>query len=202
MSKVLDHPDIRAVRTRTLLKEALLTLMTDKNIDQIRIKEITEKAGVNRVTYYDHFSTKEELLTELIDDVLLEYADIIESMPVISKSKRAPIEYMKTIRLSVGHIKKHHIFYSLMLLTSGVPNFSNRLHDQMSESLHQFMHRVEQIDPDLEIELLVSWIVGGAIGMYKYWLNNGMRQSEEELSRQMLKIALASSQVFNLRSLS
>ncbi|MCQ6559398.1 TetR/AcrR family transcriptional regulator [Paenibacillus mendelii] len=191
-----QNTDLRVMRTRGQLKAALLSLLLEKTFDEIKIKEIAEKAGVNRVTYYDHYSSKEEILTELIEDVLNEYADIIEGMPVIPPSHGPSVEFMKTIRLSVGHIKKHSDFYGIMLLKNGVPDFTNRLHDQMSQSLHQSVHQMARVHPDIEFDLFVDWIIGGAIGVYKYWLQNGMRQTEEEISRQLLKIALASSQVF------
>lgn len=199
MSKASNYPDARVVRTRALLKSALLSLLTEKTFDEIKIKEIAEKAGVNRVTYYDHYSSKDELLAELTEDVLAEYADIIEGMPSVSLSQWPSVELIQTIKFSVGHIKKHSDFYTIMLLTNGVPDFSNRLHEQMSRSLHQSMQRIGLIDPDIEFDLFVDWIIGGAIGVYKHWLQNGMRQTEEEISRQLLKITLASSQVFNHR---
>ncbi|AJS58453.1 TetR/AcrR family transcriptional regulator [Paenibacillus sp. IHBB 10380] len=199
MSKVHDYPDVRVVRTRKLLKSALLSLLDVKTFDEIKIKEIAEKAGVNRVTYYDHYSTKGELLSELIEDVLSEYEDIIEGIQAVTHSQWPSAEYMKTIRLSVGHIKKYCDFYRIMLLTHGVPDLSNRLHNQMSQSLHHVMRRMNHVHPDIESDLLVNWIIGGAIGVYKYWLQNGMRQSEEEISRQLLKITLASYQVYNPR---
>ncbi|HEY2491677.1 MAG TPA: TetR/AcrR family transcriptional regulator [Paenibacillus sp.] len=197
MSKVYDYPDVRVIRTRKLLKSTLLSLLDVKPFDEIKIKEIAEKAGVNRVTYYDHYSSKGELLSELISDVLSEYEDIIEGMQGVTHSQRPSAKYMKTIRLSVGHIKKHCDFYKIMLLTHGVPDFSNRLHEQMSQSLHHVMYRMNHVHPDIESDVLVNWIIGGVIGVYKYWLQNGMRQSEEEISRQLLKITLASAQVFN-----
>ena len=38
--------------------QSLLLLLQDKAIDEISVKEIVEKAGVNRSTYYRHFRTK------------------------------------------------------------------------------------------------------------------------------------------------
>jgi AcrR family transcriptional regulator len=198
--KIHRYPDARVVRTRGFLKAALLSLLAERTFDEIKIKEIAAQAAVNRVTYYDHYSTKEELLNELIDDVLTEYAEIIEQMPGTTSSQFYPVEFLKKIRLSVNHIQKHSDFYRIMLLTNGVPDFSNRLHDQMSRSLHLSMSRLRQDHPDIEFDLFVDWIIGGAIGVYKYWLANGMRQTDEEISKQMLKITLASSQVFNQRN--
>lgn len=42
--------------------EALLLLMEEKSFEKITIGEITDKAGVNRSSYYRHFNMKEDLL--------------------------------------------------------------------------------------------------------------------------------------------
>ena len=44
------------------ITDALLLLMKHKNFNDITIGEITKKAGVNRSTYYRHFSTKESII--------------------------------------------------------------------------------------------------------------------------------------------
>ncbi|RKP58119.1 TetR/AcrR family transcriptional regulator [Cohnella endophytica] len=178
----------------------MLSLLAEGTFNELKIKGIADKAKVNRVTFYDHYSSKEELLAELIDDVLNEYADIIEGMPKTPSVPRPSAELIKTIKLSVGHIKKHADFYKIMLLTNGVPDFSNRLHDQMSESLHKLMRLNVMDHPEIDFDLFVDWIIGGAIGVYKYWLHNGMRQTEEVISKQLLMFTLSSSQVLNSRT--
>ena len=45
-----------------VLAESLKELATKKPIDKITIKEITDKAGVIRPTFYNHFQDKYELL--------------------------------------------------------------------------------------------------------------------------------------------
>ena len=42
--------------------QSLLLLLRDKSIDEISVKEIVEKAGVNRSPYYRHFSTKQDVV--------------------------------------------------------------------------------------------------------------------------------------------
>lgn len=44
------------------MADALLKLLKKKSIDEITISEITETADVARVTYYRHFTSKEEIL--------------------------------------------------------------------------------------------------------------------------------------------
>lgn len=185
--------DTRVVRSRKVLKSALLQLLSEKPFSLIKTNEIAKAAGINRVTFYDHFSTKEELLDELVDDVLSEYGDIIEASPGDAKGLASSDELYHTIRSSVRHIKKHAEFYRIMLLTNGVPDLSNRLHDQMSASLHKTFRKAGALSSAIEYDLYIDWIIGGAIGIYKNWLQNGLRQTEEEIAKQMLIITTASS---------
>lgn len=56
----------------TLLAEALKELAEKHPIEKITIKEITDKAGVIRPTFYNHFQDKYELLEWIIMSELLE----------------------------------------------------------------------------------------------------------------------------------
>lgn len=57
--------DPRIVRTRRLLLEAFSQLLDEESsVRRISIQKITERAGVNRVTFYAHFTDKDELLSE------------------------------------------------------------------------------------------------------------------------------------------
>ena len=53
--------------TAQLMKEALLLLLEKKDIEYITVKEICEKAGVNRSTFYLHYDSIDELFEDVID---------------------------------------------------------------------------------------------------------------------------------------
>ena len=55
-----------------VLAESLIELSTKKPIEKITIKEITDKAGVIRPTFYNHFQDKYELIEWIINHELLE----------------------------------------------------------------------------------------------------------------------------------
>ncbi|MGH2520899.1 MAG: TetR/AcrR family transcriptional regulator [Anaerolineales bacterium] len=54
--------DPRVKRTRQWLQQALLDLMAEKNFEAITVQDIAERASVNRVTFYAHFTDKYALL--------------------------------------------------------------------------------------------------------------------------------------------
>jgi AcrR family transcriptional regulator len=60
--------DPRVVRTRKLLTDAFLSVQQEKSFDDITIQEITDRATVNRATFYAHFQDKYALLDSIIHD--------------------------------------------------------------------------------------------------------------------------------------
>lgn len=54
--------DPRIKRTRALLEQAFLEVVAEKGFQSTSVQDITERAGVNRATFYAHFPDKYELL--------------------------------------------------------------------------------------------------------------------------------------------
>ena len=59
--------DVRVERTRRRLQDALLELARERPLDEITVAEITARAGVNRSSFYQHYSDKETLLADALD---------------------------------------------------------------------------------------------------------------------------------------
>lgn len=66
-----QRADRRIQRTRTLLHEALGSLIREKAYDRITIAEILDRARVSRSTFYIHFRDKDDLLTSSMRALLL-----------------------------------------------------------------------------------------------------------------------------------
>jgi AcrR family transcriptional regulator len=58
----LESTDPRILRSRRMLMEALLRLLTQKEFDDISIQEIADEATLNRATFYLHYPDKNALL--------------------------------------------------------------------------------------------------------------------------------------------
>ena len=54
--------DLRVLRTHTLLLRALSDLLQEKPFDEIRVKDLCQRAMVHRSTFYAHFEDKRHLL--------------------------------------------------------------------------------------------------------------------------------------------
>ena len=57
-----ENTDPRVLRSRQMLMEALLRLLTRKEFDSISVQEIADEATLNRATFYLHYPDKNALL--------------------------------------------------------------------------------------------------------------------------------------------
>ena len=62
----MNRSESKYFATATRMDEAFLTLLAKKNFEYITVKEFCEVAGVNRSTFYLHYETMSDLLSESV----------------------------------------------------------------------------------------------------------------------------------------
>ena len=65
----MNKAESKYFNTALRMDEALISLLRVKDLEYITVKEICEKAGVNRSTFYLHYETIGDLLSETIETV-------------------------------------------------------------------------------------------------------------------------------------
>ncbi|MDD7793470.1 TetR/AcrR family transcriptional regulator [Clostridium sp. 'White wine YQ'] len=64
---MVNQEDPRVLRTRQLIRDAFSILLQKKGFDAITIKDIAERASINRATFYAHYEDKYALLEEITE---------------------------------------------------------------------------------------------------------------------------------------
>ena len=67
----MNKSDSKYFHTALLMNEALLLLLEKKEFEFITVKEVCEKAGVHRTTFYLHYNDMNDLLKELTKNFTL-----------------------------------------------------------------------------------------------------------------------------------
>ena len=73
--------DKRVIKTTNSLKLSLVSLLEETKIEDISVIALTEKAGINRKTFYLHYKDVNEVYKEIIDNLSEKMANFIKSMP-------------------------------------------------------------------------------------------------------------------------
>jgi len=129
-----ERVDPRVKRTRKLLQQAFLELFQEKGFASISIQDITERATVNRATFYAHFPDKYALLDSIIREQFQQAA--------ASKLPSSPSWGVQSLRL----------------LIEVVFDFLGGFHHDCKPSDTQFDPLVERAVQQELAEILLGWL--------------------------------------------
>lgn len=62
--------DLRVKKTKRALREALLSLLSEKQLADITIKELCESAEVSKPAFYYHYGNTRDVLSEIEDEII------------------------------------------------------------------------------------------------------------------------------------
>ena len=78
-NSVKNSTDLRILKTRRQIKEALLNLLDQQPFDTITVSQIAQQAMISRSTFYDHYPDKYALLDAMYGEVEEQFRYITEA---------------------------------------------------------------------------------------------------------------------------
>jgi AcrR family transcriptional regulator len=93
-----EKNDKQINKTRNLIQDAFLSLANEKSFEDITVKNISERAPVNRSTFYAHFEDKYDLLDSFISD---RFMSIVSSR--IQSDQKLTEETLRDLILTMFH---------------------------------------------------------------------------------------------------
>jgi AcrR family transcriptional regulator len=185
MSKKDTRLDPRVVRTRKLLRSALVSLITEKGFRSITVQDITDKATLNRATFYLHYGDKIELLNEAFEELMA------NAIPMPPEKGISPLQAAQdSITFLFDHIAINADFFRVMLGEENVPEFTARIHEYIQTVGLQWFSALQPeekkilVSPDIAINFLGSAYQGVIV----WWLQNGMPYPADYMAAQLLRL--------------
>ena len=75
------NEDRRVQKTRQAIQNAFVELITEKNYPEITVKEIADRANVNRKTFYNHYADINALVAELETAIVRAFDEAMLAIP-------------------------------------------------------------------------------------------------------------------------
>jgi AcrR family transcriptional regulator len=179
--------DPRIIRTRQLLRDALVKLAAEKNFTSLTIQDVTHQAGLNRTTFYLHYTGLHELLEDcaraLFSQMRTEiYANkLLDSQP--GSTKLEPF-----VESVFRHLEEHAKFYRAMLGKQGDPLFRGLFQELLSELIFEpIANETPDEDSGHQFEMTLRFFSAGFTGIASWWLENDMPISAKQASRQVAR---------------
>lgn len=184
--------DRRIRRTQKLLKQSLVELMSEKAFKDITIKDITDRADLNRGTFYLHFSDTYGLLMAMENDVLDDFQSMIDDY-LHQEAK----DTLRPVLIPVIHYIVENEEICRNLFENNASNdFLNKFKDLIYKN---GMAVIERLFPSCKSGPYVyffEFITYGLIGIIKNWLEGGTLETEEEIAQIADQAVLSVAQAF------
>lgn len=190
MSKVINDNDPRVLRTRQLIIQAFMSLMQEKrNIHSISIQEITERATINRATFYAHFEDKYALVESWMRGKFQQ--TLARQLPATSTLQR---ETLRMLILAVFEFLALVRTYARPANNQFEPLYEKALREELYDLLLKWFKQVPPSEPAVSEEakavtaLVISWAI---LGPAAEWSRGDQGLSPERMTNHVLKIVIA-----------
>ena len=164
----MKNIDTKDSLTRNYIFEALYELLSRRNINEINVSEICEKAGVSRMSFYRNFSSKEDLVNKSLEKILISLKENLAKQEQIN-------QYTVTREIFATSLKYHKITKSFKN-----SDYLDKFTGYLAEKLFTFAPE-DKINPAKKyIPIFYFSAVAGTLAV---WLNNGAIETPEEMAK-------------------
>lgn len=156
--------DRRAIKSREAIVQAFLYLLPRKGFDKLTVREIADQAQLNRVTFYQHYKDKYDLLEQCAKhyvDEMLKGNMNVDLKSLIHRS----FLYVQKHQEELLKLSQKEVVYALL------DAFKKQLRDQYLPLI---------TGNHLEDIMMNEIHAGMATGMLQWWIHHAQDYSVEE----------------------
>ncbi|WP_062387161.1 TetR/AcrR family transcriptional regulator [Demequina iriomotensis] len=176
--------DARIVRTRRRLQEALFALARERGVDDVSVSDIAARAGINRSTFYQHYSDKETLLADALDLKAQEAGADLDPLVFDAGPPPALVRFL-------AHVEEHADLYTRVFTEPGYGAVLARLRLRMGDAIRGLAPQVDElVRADLPVDVVAAGMTGMVLGVMGEWLAMEQRPPAAAVADWVWRIAL------------
>jgi len=171
--------DPRVRRTRRLLRDALGSLMLEKDFASISIKEITERAEVAYITFFRHFESLDQLLMEILDEGLGELQGHIETLAKQSETTALETEG----RLIFEYIGQKADLFRILFKSQSVTRIRKKVIQNIAVIFQKSCLPLARLGNPTATAILSNHIATSLLALIEWWLDNKMKPAPTQMGK-------------------
>lgn len=171
--------DHRVRVTKMLIRRAFTNLLKQKPIQSITVKELCAAAGINRGTFYAHYTDMYDLLAKIEEEMFEDFQKMLEPLLATEQDDLTPVKITAGI---FQCLKDNADLCTVTLGDFGDKQFAKRLINLGRERcLEAYSRYFAGVTPK-QIEFFYAFVSAGCIGLLQKWLQEGMTTSADEIA--------------------
>jgi AcrR family transcriptional regulator len=186
-----DKMDRRQQRTKQLLRKTLFELMEEKTIESITVTDISNRADINRGTFYLHFRDVSDMMEQIKEEMfekirrVVIQIDLRELLVYSSKGETYPI-LVKIFE----ELVRNSDFFKAIFGPNGDMSFVRRLKEFMSSIIFNKLTYLQPQEENLLVprDFIIAYMASANIGVVLHWIESGMKLSPLEMGQIMTQL--------------
>lgn len=170
--------DRRVRKTKKLLKQSFIELMNEKSIKDITIKDLTERADLNRGTFYLHYLDIYDLLNQIENEVIEDITIILNNFNV-QNSDRTTYFLLEQL---FDYVYTNKRIFKIFLHRNPNGQFFNKAQLLITTIGLDTLQNIYQDSDPIQYKLFLSFVSSGIIGITEQWISDGMKLSPQEMA--------------------
>ena len=175
----IEPVDRRVRKTRRQLRECLITLLKEKKVQDITVRELTDMADLNRGTFYLHYKDVFDLLEKTEAELQEDFNQLVCKHYAVDLKQRPSVIFNEIYSLVYDNAD----LIEILLGENGDLNFVNRLKQLIREKCLKDWMEVFRSGNAAAFDAFFSFIVSGCIGLVQYWLQTGLKETPEQMAK-------------------
>lgn len=170
--------DRRIRRTKKLIGQALSELMNEKDIKNITVKDIADRADVNRGTFYLHYKDVYDLLSQIEDDMIRIFTETIDRHHITAKDKTTfPI-----IDQMLDYVFENMELCKALFLSSSGGVFQEKFQNVIIQKGFEIQKCLSGRGSTKHNEYIFCFMATGITGIVKKWFSDSEAMSKKDIS--------------------
>lgn len=190
----MDKFKSKYFNTATFMDEALIDLLDKKEYDYISIKELCDKAGVNRSTFYLHYETMDDLLKETLSYVHKKFEESF-SETKLGKSSISSLDLEQKKFITPEYLKPLLSFMKenskILKLYKRIPNTVGTI-SSFDKIKNNFLKRVLDDFSIVKAEqnYYIEYYISGIFAIIYAWIDNDCKESMDDMVDLIIRIVI------------
>lgn len=169
--------DRRVRKTKRAIKNAFAKLFTEKDVNDITIKDIADLADINRKTFYNYYSGVYQLVNEIENEILDSFKTAMDGIDINKAMKEPYIIFEKLTEIISTDLEFYGHLFSSDTNISLKTKIVSLLKENAKETLQQQPFYNDQI-----IDIILDFALSGMLNVYRQWFTYNRNQPIKEVS--------------------
>lgn len=175
---VQKEQDRRVRRTRKQLQTALATLMREKELKDITVRELADLADVNRGTFYSHYKDLYDMRDQVEEELFQQLCGVLSTYD----SQSLQEDLTPLLMAVFGFVLDNREIFVTILGQREEERFFIRLRSLIYDKYLREWNGIYDLGTASSTNYFLEFVVSGVVGLARAWARGGMVERPEEMA--------------------